>query len=135
VKNKDLSDKAKETVKIYERAVDYFTNRTKGFVVEKPVQNRYFSLRKRGSDLTFKINIGDFESIYLEVMQIEATMDQGRGFSKSVAGVIEYKKNGTCEDKNKVSLPNKRQQQELLDMIDHVQKSIRPNAINFIMGD
>jgi len=130
-----LSDKAKETVRIYERAVDYFTNRTEGFVVESPVENRYFSLRKRGSDLGFKINVGDFDNIYLEVMQIESTMRRGIGFSKSVAGIIEYKMNGNCEDKEKVCLPNSRKQLELQEMIEHVQKSIRPNSLNFILDD
>jgi len=130
-----LKNKTDEIIKIYERSVDYFSNRTEGFVVESPVEGRYFSLRKRGSDLVFKLNVGDFDSIYLEVMQIESTMNRGNGFSKSVAGVIEYKMNGDCENKRKVCLPNNRQQLELQEIIDHVQRSIRPNAINFIMDD
>ena len=133
VRSRDLSDRAEEITKIYKRAVDYFKNTTEGFVVESPVANRYFSLRKRGSDLGFKLNIGDFDNIYLEVMKIDATMDQGRGFSKSIVGTIEYLKNGKCENKRNVCLPNKRQQEELQDMIEHVQRSLRPNAINFIM--
>jgi len=130
-----LKDKAEEVAKIYSRTYDYFTNKTEGFVVESPVDGRYFSLRKRGSDLGFKLNVGDFDCIYLEVMQIESTMNRGRGFSKSVVGTIEYKMNGDCENKRKVCLPNNRQQIELQEIIDHVQRSIRPNSINFIMDD
>jgi len=130
-----LKNKAEEVTRIYDRTVDYFTNRTEGFVVESPVANRFFSLRKRGSDLCFKLNIGDFDSIYLEVMQIETTMHMGNSWSKSVAGTLEYKTNGDCLDKKKVCLPNKRQQIELEEIIDHVQKSIRPNSLNFILED
>ncbi len=124
--------------KIYKRVLDYFSNKSEDFIVEHPEHSSYFkffSFRKRGSDLNFKVTIGEYGNIYLEVIVVESSMQKGNSFSKSVLGVIEYKSNGDCENKRKVCLPNKRQQQELQEVIEHVQKSIRPNSINFIMDD
>ena len=121
--------------KIYKRVMDYFSSKTDYFIIEDPKNSRFFSFGKRGSDLNFKVTIGEHGSIYLEVIVVESSMQKGNSFSKNVLGVIEYKNNGDCENKRKVCLPNKRQQQELQEVIEHVQKSIRPNSINFIMDD
>ena len=133
----------KDLKKVYEQVLDYFTHQTNGFAVEDIVSDRYFSFRKKGSDLKFKLNVGDHDIIYLEVIQIEINIGEKyssfngekNSFYNSVAGVIEYTLNGQCENKHKVKLPYERQQLELQEIIDLVQKSIRPNAINFIMDD
>ena len=124
-----------DLIKIYHRAEDYFKNKTEGFVVESPSVGKYFNFRKRGSDLTFRLIIGEHDLIHLEVIKIDCTMDGGNVFSKSVAGTFEYHMNGECENKRKFCLPYKRQQLELQEVIEHVQRSIRPNSINFIMDD
>lgn len=136
-RNKALTNKTDEIVKIYKRSVEYFSagTETECFTVESPIQGKSFSLRKRGSDLGFKLTIGEHDCIYLEVILINSTLSRGNSFSKSVVGTIEYKMNGDCENKRKVCLPNNRQQVELQEIVDHVQRSIRPNSINFIMGD
>ena len=131
--SKELNDKTKETAKVYEKTTDYFTNQTKGFVVD--LKNGFFSLRKRGSDLKFKLYIRDFDTIHLEVIQINVNIGSNQSFNSSVAGVVVYQRNGKYENKHKISLSNSRQQLELQDIIKHVQRSLRPNAINFIMDD
>lgn len=130
-----LKSSEEDLIKIYNRAVDYFTHKTDGFVVESPVVGKYFKFRKRGSDLNFRLIVGEHELIQLEVIRIDCSMDGGDLFSKSVAGTFEYHMNGDCVNKRKFCLPNKRQQLELQEIIDHVQRSLRPNSINFIMDD
>lgn len=122
-------------LKIYKKAEDYFKNKTKGFVVEYPVHGNFFYFRKIGSDLTFRLSMDGMEEILLDVLVTHCYMDSISTFSKSCVGILEYKLNGDCVDRNKVTLPHKRQNKELQMIIDHVQRSIRPNSISFIMDD
>jgi len=131
-----LKNKTELISKIYIRAFDYFSGISEdGYVLDKVSKDKFITFKKRGSDLCYKITLGEHDHIYLEITQINSTLSRGNSFNKSVAGTIEYELNGDCANKRKVCLPNKRQQIELQEVVDHVQRSIRPNSINFIMDD
>lgn len=132
VRNKELKSSSDET-KIFNRVKDHFKNKSEytSQVVSNNTKN-IVSLRKIGSDLTFKLIVGEEAHSYLELYITDVSSS---GFSKKLIGSIEYNPNGSCANKRKLCLPLKRQQLELSEVIDEVEKSLRPNSINFIMGD
>ena len=127
----ESKNKTKE-VKVYDKVYDYFFN-LKDFVTDLVKGKKKIDVRKRGSDMTFKLTVGEHDTVYLEI--IKTDINFGSGFTKSVQGVVTYKANGSCIDKKKVALPNKRQQTELTEMVDHIERCLRPNSINFILDD
>ena len=134
VRKKELkSNNDAEATKIFNRAIEHFIHKKEYIAATVPRQSKkLLELRKVGSDLTFKLTVGDLSHSYLEVYVTDVS---ATGFSKIVVGTIEYGSNGACVNKRKVCLPNKRQQAELTEVIDQVEQSLRPNSINFIMGD
>jgi len=133
VRKMDSKNKTEQdAIKLFMRSIDYFCHKEEYRAVYTPTK-RVMTLQKIGSDLSFKLTVGNNLVSYLEVVRTDIGMESG--FTKSSVGVVEYKVNGTCDNKRKVCLPNKRQQLELMEVIDQVEKSLRPNSINFIMED
>ena len=131
VKKMDLKNNSKE-LRVYDQVCSFFANQ-KGFSIELANKPSRIDVRKIGSELNFKMTLGDLGSVNLEVCKTDMII--GSGFAKNVVGVLKYLPNGSCDDKKRILIPNKRQQAELDEMIAHIEKCLRPNSINFILED
>jgi len=115
----------------YSKVIIYFKY-LKGHTSE--ARGDKLGIRKLGSDITYTLWIKDSDEVTLEVHKVEIDMD--RGFSaKETIGFLEYTLNGKFIDKSKVMIKHRRRSKEVDEMTNHVMKSMRPDSINFILGD